>query len=145
MSKLGTIMELNWPRTGRVAYCWCHQKSLYSFVRTIMSISLLKAILPQHSLCLNISKRGIIIPPRKIRVREFVDKKYKKASWDEGKTDLPRFATSKTMSYLLRHGGIKEGLKIREDGYMKVSDLVCRLPILCYTSVNGYHSSTIQN
>jgi RNA:NAD 2'-phosphotransferase (TPT1/KptA family) len=32
--------------------------------------------------------------------------------------------TSKTVSYLLRHGAKKEGLSMRLDGYVKVEDLV---------------------
>ena len=38
---------------------------------------------------------------------------------------------SKTLSYILRHGAKKEGLKLRPDGYVKVSDIVRRflLPI----------------
>lgn len=42
--------------------------------------------------------------------------------------------TSKTISYILRHGALKEGLQMRPDGYVKVDDLV-RL----YTSKQFYH------
>jgi len=31
---------------------------------------------------------------------------------------------SKTLSYILRHGAIKEGLKMRSDGYALVSDVL---------------------
>jgi 2'-phosphotransferase len=34
---------------------------------------------------------------------------------------------SKALSYILRHGAVKEGLAIRSDGFIKVEDLVCRL------------------
>ncbi|KZP01573.1 phosphotransferase KptA/Tpt1 [Calocera viscosa TUFC12733] len=33
---------------------------------------------------------------------------------------------SKTLSYILRHGAAKEGLKMRSDGYIKVDDLLAR-------------------
>ena len=32
--------------------------------------------------------------------------------------------TSKTLSYILRHGSKKEGLKMRPDGYVRVDELV---------------------
>ena len=32
--------------------------------------------------------------------------------------------TSKTLSWILRHGAKSEGLKMREDGYVRVKDLV---------------------
>jgi 2'-phosphotransferase len=37
-------------------------------------------------------------------------------------TDLSR--TSRTISFLLRHGAIKEGLEMRPDGYVRVEELV---------------------
>jgi RNA:NAD 2'-phosphotransferase (TPT1/KptA family) len=36
----------------------------------------------------------------------------------------PLIRTSRAMSYILRHGSKKEGLKMRPDGYVKVEDLV---------------------
>ena len=46
--------------------------------------------------------------------------------------DSPDIRTSKTLSWLLRHGAQSEGLKMRTDGYVKVDDLVrCLSP--CWT------------
>ena len=42
--------------------------------------------------------------------------------------DSPEVRLSKTLSWLLRHGAKGEGLSMREDGYVKVKDLVCFLP-----------------
>lgn len=42
--------------------------------------------------------------------------------------DSPEVRLSKTLSWLLRHGAKGEGLPMREDGYVKVTDLVCFLP-----------------
>ena len=39
--------------------------------------------------------------------------------------DSPEVRTSKTLSWLLRHGAQGEGLAMRKDGYVKVVDLVC--------------------
>ena len=36
----------------------------------------------------------------------------------------PTVAISKALSYTLRHGAVKEGLKMRDDGYANVADLV---------------------
>jgi 2'-phosphotransferase len=36
----------------------------------------------------------------------------------------PEVRISKALSYTLRHGAEKEGLKLREDGYASVSELV---------------------
>ena len=33
---------------------------------------------------------------------------------------------SKTLSYLLRHGAVKDGLDMRADGYVRVTDLVSK-------------------
>ena len=38
--------------------------------------------------------------------------------------DSPEVRLSKTVSWILRHGAQKEGLLMREDGYMKVEDLL---------------------
>ncbi|KZT37753.1 phosphotransferase KptA/Tpt1, partial [Sistotremastrum suecicum HHB10207 ss-3] len=38
--------------------------------------------------------------------------------------DTPAVRASKTMSFLLRHGAQKEGLKMRKDGYVNVDDLL---------------------
>ncbi len=38
--------------------------------------------------------------------------------------DTPEVRISKTLSYILRHGAQKEGVPIRDDGYVKVADLV---------------------
>lgn len=38
--------------------------------------------------------------------------------------DSPEVRMSKTLSWLLRHGAKSEGLKMRPDGYVRVSDLV---------------------
>lgn len=40
-------------------------------------------------------------------------------------TDSPEVRYSKTLSYILRHGAIKEGLEMRKDGFIKVDNLVC--------------------
>lgn len=39
--------------------------------------------------------------------------------------DSPQVRLSKTVSWLLRHGAASEGLPMRPDGYVKVTDLVC--------------------
>ncbi len=39
--------------------------------------------------------------------------------------DSPQVRLSKTVSWLLRHGAASEGLSMRSDGYVKVTDLVC--------------------
>ncbi|KAK4051170.1 tRNA 2'-phosphotransferase [Microbotryomycetes sp. JL201] len=41
-------------------------------------------------------------------------------------TDDPDVRHSKTLSYILRHGAAKEGLTLRPDGFVKVSDLLKR-------------------
>ncbi|TIB74975.1 phosphotransferase KptA/Tpt1 [Wallemia mellicola] len=41
-------------------------------------------------------------------------------------TDSPDVRYSKTLSYILRHGALKEGLFIRKDGFIKVDDLLQR-------------------
>ncbi|GAA5999767.1 hypothetical protein JCM5350_007868 [Sporobolomyces pararoseus] len=41
-------------------------------------------------------------------------------------TDDPDTRWSKTLSYILRHGAAKESLKLREDGFVKVEDLLKR-------------------
>ena len=38
--------------------------------------------------------------------------------------DSPDVRYSKTLSYILRHGAIKEGLDMRNDGFIRVDDLV---------------------
>lgn len=39
--------------------------------------------------------------------------------------DTPEVRNSKTLSYILRHGAAKEGLKMRKDGFVRVDELVC--------------------
>ncbi|GAA5881880.1 hypothetical protein JCM16303_003447 [Sporobolomyces ruberrimus] len=41
-------------------------------------------------------------------------------------TDDPDTRWSKTLSYILRHGAAKESLKLREDGFVRVEDLLKR-------------------
>ncbi|TIA71914.1 hypothetical protein E3P77_03400 [Wallemia ichthyophaga] len=41
-------------------------------------------------------------------------------------TDSPEVRYSKTLSYILRHGAIKEGLEMRNDGFIRVDDLLSR-------------------
>ncbi|GEM07522.1 DUF1275 domain protein [Rhodotorula toruloides] len=41
-------------------------------------------------------------------------------------TDDPDTRWSKTLSYILRHGAAKEGLKLREDGFVRVEELMKR-------------------
>jgi 2'-phosphotransferase len=45
--------------------------------------------------------------------------------------DLPEVRLSKTLSWILRHGATAEGLPIRDDGFIRVDDIVCyvSLPI----------------
>lgn len=43
--------------------------------------------------------------------------------------DSPDVQLSKTLSYILRHGAEKEGLKMRKDGFIKLDDLVRRPPL----------------
>jgi 2'-phosphotransferase len=38
--------------------------------------------------------------------------------------ETPDVRASKALSYILRHGAAKEGLKLRPDGFVKVDDLV---------------------
>jgi 2'-phosphotransferase len=38
--------------------------------------------------------------------------------------ESPDVKISKTLSYILRHGAAKEGLKLRPDGFVRVEDLV---------------------
>src|ERR1700761_7517035 len=45
-------------------------------------------------------------------------------SKNRNRSDNPEVRTSKFLSYLLRHGAEKEGLKMRSDGYVNVDDLV---------------------
>ncbi|TIA87339.1 hypothetical protein E3P99_03229 [Wallemia hederae] len=40
--------------------------------------------------------------------------------------DSPDVRYSKTLSYILRHGAIKEGLEMRNDGFIRVDDLLSR-------------------
>lgn len=39
--------------------------------------------------------------------------------------DSPEVRLSKTLSWILRHGAASEGLPIREDGFIRVDDIVC--------------------
>jgi 2'-phosphotransferase len=41
--------------------------------------------------------------------------------------DSPEVKLSKTLSWLLRHGAQSERLPMREDGYVQVTDLVCKI------------------
>lgn len=50
-------------------------------------------------------------------------------------TDDPDTRWSKTLSYILRHGASKEGLKLRPDGFVRVEDLV-GLSLLCSVFVH---------
>lgn len=38
--------------------------------------------------------------------------------------DTPDVRHSKTLSYILRHGAAREGLKMRSDGFVRVDELV---------------------
>jgi 2'-phosphotransferase len=49
--------------------------------------------------------------------------------------DSPQVRTSKTLSWLLRHGAASEGLAIRADGYVQVNELVS-LHVFCGLSVS---------
>jgi len=51
-------------------------------------------------------------------------------------TDDPDTRWSKTLSYILRHGAEKESLVLREDGFVKVGDLV-RSPLSLCSSRKG--------
>jgi len=42
------------------------------------------------------------------------------------RSEDPEVRISKALSYILRHGAEKEGLRMRKDGYIKVSDLLAR-------------------
>lgn len=50
-------------------------------------------------------------------------------------TDDPDTRHSKTLSYILRHGAAKEGLTLRPDGFVRVSDLVSRALADCSSRV----------
>lgn len=39
--------------------------------------------------------------------------------------DSPEVRLSKTLSWILRHGATSENLPIREDGFIRVDDIVC--------------------
>lgn len=41
--------------------------------------------------------------------------------------DRQRIQLSKALSYILRHGAVKEKLKMTDDGYILVNDIVCFL------------------
>ena len=40
-------------------------------------------------------------------------------------TDSPEVRISKSITWILRHGAKSEGLYMRPDGYVRVTDLVC--------------------
>lgn len=44
--------------------------------------------------------------------------------------ESPDVKLSKTLSYILRHGAAKEGLKVRSDGFVRVDELVRRARVL---------------
>ncbi len=44
--------------------------------------------------------------------------------------DSPEVRTSKTISWLLRHGAENEGLPMRSDGYVRVTDMACTTTLL---------------
>ena len=46
--------------------------------------------------------------------------------------DSPEVRTSKTISWLLRHGAENEGLPMRSDGYVRVTDMVCTTTLLLH-------------
>jgi len=52
--------------------------------------------------------------------------------------DSPEVRVSKTISWLLRHGAQNEGLEMRKDGYVKVTDLVSQY-------LTHIHSPTKEN
>jgi 2'-phosphotransferase len=53
------------------------------------------------------------------------DVKKEKAPKTRGRReDTPEVRNSKTLSYILRHGAAKEGLKMRTDGFVRVDELV---------------------
>ena len=49
--------------------------------------------------------------------------------------DSPQVRFSKTLTWILRHGAKSEGLYMRPDGYVRVSDLV--RVIVCFGQVYG--------
>lgn len=46
--------------------------------------------------------------------------------------DSPEVRTSKTISWLLRHAAENEGLPMRLDGYVRVTDMVCTTTLLLH-------------
>lgn len=50
------------------------------------------------------------------------------------RNDNPIVKLSRSLSNVLRHNAIKEGLKIRPDGYVKVDDLVSNIKFSFYCS-----------
>lgn len=51
--------------------------------------------------------------------------------------DAPEVRVSKTLSWLLRHGAVSEGLEMRVDGYVKVDDLVRIFALSLYPTMNS--------
>jgi len=50
----------------------------------------------------------------------------KKAGGRSKRNESENTIISKSMSYILRHGAEKEGLKMRADGFVRVEDLVSK-------------------
>jgi RNA:NAD 2'-phosphotransferase (TPT1/KptA family) len=62
-------------------------------------------------------KRAIIVKKIMVEANE-------SASYVPKLTGKKLISVSKAMSYVLRHGAEKEGIEMRADGYIKLSDLL---------------------
>lgn len=51
--------------------------------------------------------------------------------------DSPTAQLSKALSYILRHGTLKEGLKVRQDGYVPLDDVLARPKVAKIKLENG--------
>lgn len=69
------------------------------------------------------SRPSAIIPARMEHPEPRQNKRSGKLRGNSGRDDA-KTRMSKTLSYVLRHGAKDEGLPIRDDGYVRVKDLV---------------------
>ncbi|KXS16956.1 phosphotransferase KptA/Tpt1 [Gonapodya prolifera JEL478] len=86
------------------------------------------------------------MPPKNFKPRASASssRTHRSAGGQRGGTEGHDVHLSKTLSYILRHGAQKEGLPIRSDGYVKISDLLTR-PQLRQFSFEDFVAVVAQN
>ena len=68
--------------------------------------------------------------PKQLKQKDKKSRQQPSAKLRGNPRDTPTIRLSKTLSYVLRHGAEKEGIRMRPDGFVLVNDLVGKLPCL---------------